>query len=180
MQNRSRILAGVVALSFFAIGCSKKEDDAAAATPASAATPAATPATPTDHAADALAIMQLDSAWERGLVAKKLDMILPYYTADAVSYGYGSVPASGSDQIRAEYTEMVKSTFSNPKTLSATVKFSDDGLMAYDYGSYQMTVQPPGGKAELQTGAYVNVWKKTPGGWKIALEMSTPIPAPGA
>ena len=173
MHNRSRIPAGIVALSFFVIGCSRKEDEAPAVS-----TAATTAATPVDHTADALAIMQLDSAWERGLVAKKLDMILPYYLPDAMSYGYGSAPASGTDQIRAEYTEMVKSTFTDPKTLSATVKFSDDGLMAYDYGTYQMTVQPPGGKAEVQTGGYINVWKKTPAGWKIAVEMSTPVPAP--
>ena len=174
MQSRSTILAGLVTLSLFAVACTKKEADDGTGASAAAVAPAA----PADHTADALAIMRLDSAWERGLAAKKLDMILPYYMPDAVSYGYGAVPATGSDQIRAEYTEMIKTTFTDPKTLNASVKFSDDGMMAYDYGTYQMTAQPPGGKAEVQTGAYVNVWKKTPEGWKIAIEISTPVPAP--
>jgi ketosteroid isomerase-like protein len=178
VQNHSRILAGIVALSFFAIGCTKKADEAPAGS-TTGATAAATPATtPVDHTADVLAMMRADSAWERYMMSKSVDSLMQYYTADAMSYGYGTAPASGTDQIRAEYTEMVKTTFSNPKTLNATVKFSDDGSIAYDYGTYQMTAQPPGGKAAVQTGGYVNVWKKTPAGWKIALEMSTPVPAP--
>jgi ketosteroid isomerase-like protein len=73
---------------------------------------------------------------------------------------------------------MVKSTITNPKLLSNTVKFSDDGSMAFDHGTYQMTIQEPGKKAETLTGGYLNVWKKTSAGWKMAAEMSTPVPAP--
>jgi ketosteroid isomerase-like protein len=109
---------------------------------------------------------------------KNVDSIMTWYTPDAVSYGGGAAPASGTDQIRAEYTEMVKSTTTNPKLLSNTVKFSDDGSLAYDHGTYQMTMQAPGKKAEVINGAYLNVWKKTDSGWKMSVEMSTPVPAP--
>jgi uncharacterized protein (TIGR02246 family) len=138
---------------------------------------AATPA-PVDTKADASAIVAADSAWLRNVMAKNVDSLMTYYTPDAVSFGFGSAPATGTDQLRASYTEMVKSTISEPKLLSNTVKFSDDGKMAYDYGTYSMTVAPPGGKPAKETGGYLNVWRKVDGQWKMVIEMSTPIAAP--
>jgi ketosteroid isomerase-like protein len=111
-------------------------------------------------------------------MAKNVDSVMIWYTPDAVSFGFGSAPATGTDQLRASYTEMVKSTISEPKLLSNTVKFSDDGKMAYDYGTYSMTVAPPGGKPAKETGGYLNVWRKVDGQWKMVIEMSTPIAAP--
>lgn len=175
MQNRSGILAGIVALSIITVGCTKKEADDATAASTAASTPAAVV---TDHTADALAITQADSAWLRGVMNKNVDSVMAYYTPDAVSYGYGETPAAGTDQVRALYTNMVKATITNPKMSANTVKFSDDGSMAYDHGTYQMVVQQPGGKAENFFGGYLNVWKKVDGQWKLAVEMSTPVPAP--
>lgn len=173
MQNRTRILAGIAALSFAVVACAKK--DAATATDTAAM---AAPAVSTDHTADAATIVAADSAWLRGVMNKNVDSIMAWYTPDATSYGFGAAPAAGTDQLRALYTEMVKSTASDPKILSNTVKFSDDGSVAYDHGTYQMTMQAPGKKAEVVNGAYLNVWKRTDGGWKLAVEMSTPVPAP--
>lgn len=173
MQNRFRILAGITALSLVIAGCDKKEE--AKEDSAKAGSVAATPA---DHTADVLAITQADSSWLRAVMGKHVDSLMAYYTPDVVSYSGGVAPAMGTDQVRAAYTEMVKSSITNPRLSANTVKFSDDGSMAYDYGTYQMTVQPPGGKSGDFYGAYVNVWKKVDGQWKIAAEVSTPVPAP--
>jgi uncharacterized protein (TIGR02246 family) len=153
------------------MACSKK--DAQPDTTASAA-----PAASMDRTADASAIIQADSGWLRNVLAKNVDSIMTYYAPEAVSYGFAGPPSIGADQIRAAYTEMVKATITNPKMLSNTVKFSDDGSMAFDHGTYQMTVQPPGGKVTTETGGYLNVWKKVDGQWKMMAEMSTPVPAP--
>ena len=131
-----------------------------------------------DRNADVTAIVKADSAWLRQVMAKNVDSLMTYYTPDAVSYGFGAAPASGSDQVRAMYTEMVKSNITNPKLISNTVKFSDDGSMAFDHGTYAMTVTPPGGKPTNENGAYLNVWRKVDGQWKLVAEMSTPVPAP--
>ena len=111
-------------------------------------------------------------------MAKNVDSVMTFYSPDAVSYMAGSAPAVGTDQVRAAYTEFVKATVSNPKLNSSTVKFSDDGMMAYDYGTYTMTVAPPGGKPTAENGAYLNVWRKLGGEWKLVAEMSTPVAAP--
>ena len=169
MRHRKPFLAGVVALSSVIAACSTSETPGGnAATSAPAAAP--------DHSADERAIVAADSGWMRNVVAKNVDSLMTYYTPDAVSYGFGP-PATGADAIRTLYTEMAKSTVSDTKILSNTVRFSDDGSLAFDHGTYSMTMTPPGGKAAPQKGAYLNVWRKVDGQWKLVAEMSTPLPA---
>lgn len=177
MHNTLKLVAGLAFFSTVAIGCSKKDTDEAEDSGKAAAStaPAAAPA---DHQADAATIARGDSAWLRLVMAKNVDSVMTFYTPDAVSYMSEAAPAVGTDQIRAAYTDFAKATITNPKLNSSTVKFSDDGMMAYDYGTYTMTVTPPGGKPAMATGAYLNVWKKLGGEWKLAAEMSTPVAAP--
>lgn len=172
MQNRKTLLAGIIALSCIITGCAKKVSDTAADTAAASAPAAAA----TDHSADVHTIIASDSAWMRNVIAKNVDSLMTYYAPEAVSYGFGA-PASGTDQIRTEYTNMVKSTITIPKINAGPVSFSNDGSMAFDHGTYSMTVTPPGGKPSNSTGAYLNVWKKMNGQWKLMAEMSTPVPA---
>lgn len=168
---QTRILAALVVLSLVSAGCAKK-DEMANATDTSAAS---MPAAASDHSADRAAILAADSAWLRHVVAKNVDSLMTYYAPDVVSYGFGAAPATGLDQLRASYTEMVKSAVSNPKVTPGPVNFSDDGTMAFDHGIYTLTVTPPGGKTSTDTGGYLNVWKKMDGQWKMVAEMSTPV-----
>jgi hypothetical protein len=43
-----------------------------------------------------------------------------------------------------------------------------------------MMMAEPGKKAAKQSGAYLNVWKKIDGQWKMLVEMSSPLPPPPA
>jgi len=169
MQLRTRSLATVV-IPCIVVACSKPASNGADS--ANATAPAMA-----DHSADERIIVAADSAWMHHVVAKNVDSLMTYYTPDAVSYGFGA-PASGTDQIRALYTEMAKATVADPKVNSNTIKFSDDGSMAFDHGTYEMTMTPPGGKASREAGAFLNVWKKVDGQWKLAAEMSSPLAAP--
>ena len=109
MQSRNMLLAGMAALSCAVAGCEKPAGDAAVDT---ATAPAAAAA---DRSADERAIIALDSGWVRQVLAKNVDSLMTYYAPDAVSYGFaGSGAASGIDQLRAGYTEMVKATMTNP------------------------------------------------------------------
>ena len=49
------------------------------------------------------------------------------------------------------------------------------GLMAYDHGTFKATMTPPGGKPETSSSAYLNVWRKMDGKWKLVAEMSVPV-----
>ena len=100
-----------------------------------------------------------------------------YYAPNVVSYGFGAAPSNGMDALRASYTEMVKATMADSSVASAGIDFSDDGTMAYDHGTYTLTVTPPGGNPSWGTGAYLNVRKKIDGQWKMLAEMRTPVAA---
>jgi uncharacterized protein (TIGR02246 family) len=171
MQARKTFLAAFTMLCSVSAGCTKT-----GSSNSGDSTAAATPPVPADHSADERAIVAADSGWLRNLMAKNVDSLMMYYTSDAVSYGLGA-PASGTDQIRALYTEMVKAKVSDPKMTPGAIRFSDDGTMAFDHGTYSLTVTPPGGKATTESGAYLNVWKKMNGQWKMMAEMSSPLPA---
>jgi uncharacterized protein (TIGR02246 family) len=171
MLNRKMLLAGTAALSFVLAGCAKTANDGADAPPASA--PVA------DRSADARMLVALDSGWMRNVIAKNVDSLMTYYAPNAVSYGFGA-PGKGTDQIRALYTEMVKATVADPTIEPGGIEFSADGTMAYDHGTYSMTMTAPGGKPEKTKGAYLNVWQKIDGEWKLVAEMSSPLPATGS
>jgi uncharacterized protein (TIGR02246 family) len=168
MHDRKMLLAGMVALAWVSGGCAKTANDGADAAPAAAAAPA-------DRSADTRTIIALDSGWMRNVIAKNVDSLMTYYAPDAVSIGFGGAPATGTEQVRGVYTEMVKSTIADPVINPGAVGFSDDGTMAFDHGTYSMTVTPPGGKATKESGAYLNVWRKLDGQWKLVAEVSSPL-----
>lgn len=174
MGNRTGILGATRLFSFITAAYAKKDT---AATDTTASVTAAAPGSPVDRRADSATIIGLDSAWTRNVIAKNVDSLMTYYAPNAVSYGFGTAPAKGIDALRASYTEMVKATMADPSMAPAGIDFSDDGTMAYDHGTYTLTVTPPGGKPSRDTGAYLNVWKKIDGQWKMLAEMSSPVAA---
>lgn len=158
----------VVLLMFVAAASCSKSSPTADTTAADAA-----PA-PQDMSAEKAAILRSDSAWMNAVIAKNVDSLMTFYTSDAVSYGFGP-SAMGTDKIRANYVEFVKSKVENPVISQQDVQFSSDGTMAYDHGTYGMTVTAPGKKAATMKGAFLNVWRKVDGRWKLVAEMSTPM-----
>jgi uncharacterized protein (TIGR02246 family) len=168
MHRSAKLLGSALVLGLVA-GCTKTS---------SSSDTTATAAAPVDTQAEEAKIKALDSAWMRQVMAKDVDSLMMLYSSDAASYGFGSAPQLGSDQVRAGYTEFVKSAITDPSITWNTVKISDDGNMAYDHGTYAMTVTPPGGKPTRTPGAFLNVWRKEDGQWKLVAEMSTPLAAP--
>ena len=56
---------------------------------------------------------------------------------------------------------------------------SSSGDMALDRGTYRLTIAP-GGKAQVDTGKYVVVWRKIGGEWKVAADIfNSDLPASG-
>ena len=117
-------------------------------------------------------ILANDSAFVRGMMAKNVDSVMCCYDDDAVSIGGGKT-TKGVKDLRTSYTEAVKANARDVTFQSGGVNFSDDGTMAWDYGTFSQTVDVKG-KATKQSGNFLNVWKKVDGKWKIAAEISSP------
>jgi len=131
-----------------------------------------------DKDAASAEILRADSAWMRHAQAKHVDSLMPYYAAEAVSMSEGTKLAKGTSEIRSSYSEMLKANFRDMAFKSGGVEFSDDGTMAWDYGSFTGTVDGPNGKPMKVSGNALNVWKKIDGRWVMVAEISNS--APGA
>jgi len=171
MRNIGKVLLlGVTGL--FLSGCSKS-------TSASADSAAvASGGKSFDKDAASAEILRADSAWMRHAQAKQVDSLMPYYASDAVSMSEGTKAAKGTGEIRASYAEMLKANFRDMSFKSGGVQFSDDGTMAWDYGSFTGTVDGPNGKPLKVSGSALNVWKRIDGRWVMVAEISNS--APGA
>ena len=162
------VLLAVVGL--FLSGCNKP----APATADSAATSGGSAKFDRDSAR--AEIIRADSAWMRLAMAKQVDSLMPYYTDDAVSLSEGVKAVKGKSDLRTSYTNMLKANFRDMKFTSGGVEFSDDGTMAWDYGSFTGTVDGPKGKPMKVSGNALNVWKKVGGRWVMAAEISNSAP----
>lgn len=112
--------------------------------------------------------------WNRG----DWDAVSRFYADDAVTMAPNAETARGSAAI--------KQTFSAFQPLKPQLSFSPDRIVqscevAYEYGTYQMRLTPPGAAAINDRGKYLTVWRRMPGGeWKIVADMfNTSLPAPG-
>lgn len=117
-------------------------------------------------------ILANDSTFVRGMMAKNVDTVMCCYDNDAVSIGAGKSTKGVSD-LRKSYNEAVKANARDITFQSDGVNFSDDGTMAWDYGTFSQTVDVKG-KPTKQSGSFLNVWKRVDGKWKIAAEISSP------
>ncbi len=58
------------------------------------------------------------------------------------------------------------------------VDVSQDGTLGYTWGRYDLTTHGKDGKAAVDTGIYLTVWKRdTNGAWKIAFDGGPELPA---
>ena len=119
-------------------------------------------------------ILGNDSAFVRGMMTKNVESVMCCYDNDAVSLGSGKTTRGVAD-LRKSYNEAVKANVRDVTFQSDGVNFSDDGTMAWDYGTFAQTADV-NGKPTKQSGNFLNVWKKVDGKWKIVAEISSPAP----
>lgn len=125
-----------------------------------------------NHAADEAAIRGLDSAWVKAAVAKNVDQAVSYYAADAVLMTPGAPTATGRDAIRSAFTGMM--ALPGFALTFAPDKITVGGDLAYEIGSYALTMNDKAGKPQTSNGKYVVVWGKQPdGSWKVVLDAPT-------
>lgn len=61
------------------------------------------------------------------------------------------------------------------------IDVSEDGTLGYTWGRYDFTTQGKDGKADVQTGIYLTIWKRdSSGAWKIAFDGAPRLPADAA
>jgi uncharacterized protein (TIGR02246 family) len=126
--------------------------------------------TPADTRADDQAIRSLDEKWVASIAAKDLDKTVSFYASDAVMLAPNAPPAQGPDAIRKMWDGFLKTPGLSLTFAPTTIRFSPDGQVAWEVGTYQMAFDTPKGRAQ-DDGKYLVVWRKTETGeWKAAAD----------
>ena len=164
MKTREITLAALVA-GVIASGCAKKEE--APAAPAEPAAPAV------DLAAEEAAIRNRSGEWMNFANAKDIASVVKVYSPDVVTVYDGTV-RRGVAEVQAAAEKGVKDNPNSVIAWSTTgVRVAASGDLAYETGS--ITLDPDGaeGKKPATTGAFVTVWEKVDGTWRVVADAGT-------
>lgn len=127
--------------------------------------------------ADESAIEQIYSVWNDAIRAKDAEAVAALYAEDAVKLVPNLPLLEGRQEIESYYAGLFevpdfRSTFGPTRIVVA-----DGGDLAYDHGTYTASWTGEAGPAE-EVGKYVSVWRRIDGGWRLAVDMDNPDPAP--
>jgi len=138
-------------------------------------------ASPSCWAADAAAAIRAGSAaWFSAANAGKTDAVVALYATDAIVMPPGSKPLRGHAAIKPYVANEIPGTVASGITLVLD-SGSDAGVQGntgWHAGTY--SVKDKSG-ATIDTGAFMEIWRKTGGAWHIYRDTwnsSTPAPAP--
>jgi uncharacterized protein (TIGR02246 family) len=123
-----------------------------------------------DNSADEQAIRALDTAWSQAAQTRDLDKTVSYYADDASMLPPNMPIATGKDAIRAVWSKLLTMpgsvTFAPSKIVVAKSKD-----LAYEIGTFQITVNDAQGKPATSTGKFVVAWQKRAGQWKVVADI---------
>ncbi len=157
---RPAVLAGVLALA----GC---------------APPAPPPPTPTPdtRAADEAAIRAAVKEWSAAAQAKDADKFGSFYAEDAALLLENAPDINGKAALREAIGGMMQDPNFALSFEADKVVVARSGDLAYETGSYSMTLSDAKKKPSTQTGHYVVVWQReADGSWKVARDVPVSDP----
>lgn len=163
--GRSTLLVGVLTLA----GCAQQ-----------AQAPAPTPP-PDTRAADEAAIHAAVKDWSASAQAKDADKFTSVYAEDAVVMMEDAPDISGKAAIREAITGMMQDPNFALSFAADKVVVARSGDLAYETGTYTMTMSDAKKKPATEKGNYVVVWQKqADGAWKVVRDVpvSDPPEAP--
>lgn len=120
------------------------------------------------HKADEAAIRKLDEEWGKAASAKDLDAVVAFYASDGSLVWPGAPPAHGTDQIRANWKNMLKTTPGlHLRFIPERIVIADDGTLASDFGKVEFAHDLNEWMHVQETAKYLVVWKKVKDSWKV-------------
>jgi len=131
-------------------------------------------AAPPDVEAYKAQLLSADTAFSNA--AQKIGVLNAFLGVATAETKILSGKGLGFEAVRAEYQG-----FPATATLSWKPSFSDvsaTGDLGYTWGRYEYRELKADGKAIVETGTYVTVWRRqADGSWKVVLDGGTPDPA---
>jgi len=143
-------------------------------------------APPDTRAADEAALRTLIEQWSASAQAKDAAAFASYYADDAVVMLANAPDLSGGPAIREGIAGMMQDPAFALSFEADRVVVARAGDLAYETGTYALTMTGPDEKPAPEKGRYVVVWRKQPdGAWKVVVDApvsdpseASPAPAP--
>jgi uncharacterized protein (TIGR02246 family) len=115
------------------------------------------------------AIQALSREFSAAYVRGDADSMTALYTADAVIFPNNSEMIQGHDAIRRYWTLAPGQTVTHHRATPTEIRI--DGDHAYDYGVFEISGTRDGTPYGPSHGKYIIVWRRTPAGWRMHLDM---------
>jgi uncharacterized protein (TIGR02246 family) len=127
---------------------------------------------PDTREADEAAIRAAVRDWTAAAEAKDADRFASFYMDDGVLMLEGMPDIHGQSDLREGMTGMMQDPNFSLSFDTDDVEVARSGDMAYETGTYTMTVTDPSTSAPVtERGSYVVVWRKQDdGSWKVAVD----------
>ena len=130
-----------------------------------------TPEQPDTRAADEAVIHAAVKAWSAAAEAKDAESFARVYAEDAVLMLEDAPDMRGMAAIREGIEGMMQDPNFDLSFEADNVVVARSGDLAYETGTYTLTMSDPEEKPATEKGHYVVVWhKQANGGWKVVLD----------
>ncbi len=124
------------------------------------------------RSSDEAAIQETAAAWSKAAGAKELDRCLSFYTEDASVLPFNAPIAEGKDQIRNVWSHLMSNPGYSLRFGPTKIQVAQSGDLAYEIGTFDLTLANEPGKSNAMRGKYVVAWKKQASGeWKAAADI---------
>jgi uncharacterized protein (TIGR02246 family) len=118
------------------------------------------------------AIRETISAWSQAADAKDLNKCISFYTDDASVLPFNAPIAARKDQIRAVWSQLMSNPDYSLNWRPTRIEVAQSADLAYEIGTFDLTVADQTGKSSASVGKYVIAWKKQANGeWKAAADI---------
>ena len=126
----------------------------------------------TARSSEELAIRETISAWSQAAAAKDLNKCVSFDTDDSSLLPLNAPIATGKDQIRAFWSQIMSNPHYGFSWRPTKIEVAQSADLAYEMGTFDLTVADQTGKSSASRGKYVIVWKKqATGEWKVAADI---------
>jgi ketosteroid isomerase-like protein len=123
-----------------------------------------------DASKDEQSIRDLDAAWSHAAGTKDLEKTVSFYTDDASMLPSNMPIANGKDAIRGVWSQLMSLPGFSISFGPTKIVVSKCDL-AYEIGTFQLTLNDAQGKPAISVGKYVVNWQKHAGQWKAVVDI---------
>jgi uncharacterized protein (TIGR02246 family) len=120
---------------------------------------------------DEATIRALDAAWSQSAGAKDLDKMVSFYADDASMLPSKAPIVMGRIAIRAAWSQLMSMPGFSIHFAPSKVVIAKSGDLAYDLGTFELTLNDAQGKTTTTVGKYVVNWQKRDGEWKAVTDI---------